>query len=70
MSRQPWNIKPREIKRAVNAVLQTGLDIKEIKFNRDGLFSVFPSKPTEADAPDDLDRELEEFEAGHGEAGR
>ena len=70
MSRRPWDIKPSEVKRAVNAVRQTGLGIKEIKFGKGGLFSVIPSNPAEADTPDDLDRELQEFEAGHGEAGR
>jgi hypothetical protein len=52
MSRRPWGIKPTEIKRAVTALRQTGLGIKEIKFGKDGLFSVFPNdKPAEADAP-------------------
>ncbi len=59
MSRQPWGIKPSEVKRAVNAVLQTGLSIKEVKFGKDGVFSVVPGKPAEAIAneatsPEDL----------------
>ena len=70
MSREPWAIKSSVIKRAVNGVLQSGLAIKEIKFEKGGHLSVIPGK---ADAPagtDNLDRELEEFEARHGEAGR
>ncbi len=49
MSRQPWGIRPSEVRRAVNAVLQTGLGIKEVKFAGGGVFSVIPGKPAEAD---------------------
>jgi hypothetical protein len=69
MSRRPWGIKPSEIKRAINGVLQSGHIIKEIKFEKDGHFSVIPGKSETPAGIDDLDRELEEFEAGH-EAGR
>ena len=61
MSRQPWEIKPSVVKRALNAFLQTGLSIKEIKFGRDGFFSIIPGKPAGADgegasdsSPEDL----------------
>ncbi len=72
MSHRPWGIRPSEVKRAVNAVRETGLGIKEIKFGKDGVFSVVPGKAEDAapDGTDDLDRELKDFEAHHGEAGR
>ncbi len=65
MSRQPWGIKPSEVKRAVNAVLQTGLSIKEVKFGKAGVFSVVPGKPAEATA--DADNEWDEV-IDHDEA--
>jgi hypothetical protein len=57
MSRQPWGIRPSVVKQAVNGVLRTGLGIKEIKFGKDGGFSVIPGQAAEADsdsAPEDL----------------
>jgi hypothetical protein len=57
MSRHPWGIKPSEVKRAVNAVLQTGLSIKEVKFEKGGVFTVVPSQPNSdktSDTADDL----------------
>ena len=71
MSRHPWSIRPSIVKRAVNGVLETGLGVKEIKFDREGGFSVIPG-PAEAapDGTNDLDRELQDFEAQHGEAAR
>jgi hypothetical protein len=44
MSRRPWGIKPSEVRRAVNAILQTGLGVVEVKFGKDGAFSVIPGK--------------------------
>jgi hypothetical protein len=61
MSRQPWGIRPSEVRRAVNAVLQTGLSIKEVKFGKGGLFSVIPGKPAEADASDSMPEDLKEL---------
>jgi hypothetical protein len=68
MSRQPWAIKPSEVKRAVNGVLQAGLRVKEVKFGPPGHFSVIPGEAAAPDGTDDLDDELKEFEARHGEA--
>ncbi len=51
MSRGPWGIKPSQVKRAITAVLQTGLAVAEVKFEKDGGFSVIPCKP--ADTSDD-----------------
>jgi hypothetical protein len=70
MSRQPWGIKPTVVKRIMSEVLDKGLGIKEVRFNRDGSFAIIPGQPAEAAAPNDLDRELEDFEARHGAAER
>ncbi len=61
MSRRPWGIKPSEIKRAVTGVLQTGLGVKEVKFGKDGHFSVIPDKSAEVDAPDGMQEDLKEL---------
>ena len=61
MSRKPWGIKPSEIKRAINGVLQSGHVIKEIKFEKDGHFSVIPGPTAEAAAPAGAPEDLKEL---------
>ena len=55
------------------AVLEAGLEIDSVEVASDGAIKVKPRKPSvvgngTASMPDDLDRELAEFEARHGKA--
>jgi hypothetical protein len=61
--------KKTDVTRATRAVLDAGLDVARIEIEKDGRIVVVPGKPDgQADAlSDDLDRELAEFEAQHGQ---
>jgi hypothetical protein len=58
-----------DVTRGISAVLDAGLGVARIEFEKDGRFVVVPGKPEgQAEAlSDDLDRELAEFEAQHGQ---
>lgn len=59
----------RDATRAARAVMAAGLDVRRVEFDRDGRIVVVVGKPDGAGSAigaDDLDRELEEFEARHG----
>jgi hypothetical protein len=61
--------RQRDIERAVKAVLATGVGVSRVEIGADGRISILTGKPIEAPpggGQDDLDRELEEFEARHG----
>jgi hypothetical protein len=66
--RRPSNFKKTDVTRAVRAVLAAGVAVARVEFNKNG-FSVMPAMPEgQAAAPsDDLDRELADFEARHGQ---
>jgi hypothetical protein len=62
MSRQPWPIKPSVIKRILNGVQLSNLGVKEVKFGKDGSFTVIPvNKRGEADAPAEAQEDLKEL---------
>jgi hypothetical protein len=67
--RRPCLFKERDVIRAAKAVLAAGLQIVRFEFAKDGGFSVVPGKPEgqSAELSDDLDRELAEFTAQHGQ---
>lgn len=79
MSGRPSTFRETDVKRAVNAVRAAGLEIGRVEIGKDGLIAVVPSKPLSraesakridnaSAAPlDELDRELQEFEARHGQ---
>lgn len=59
----------KDATRATKAVMAAGLDIRRVEFGKDGKIVVVVGKPYGSEAEitsDDLDRELEEFEAHHG----
>jgi hypothetical protein len=67
MSRGPWIIKPTDVTKAVKAVVAAGVKVARVQFEQ-GRFIVFAGEPESAAPPtDDLDRELAEFEARHGQ---
>jgi hypothetical protein len=65
MSTAPWLFKPKTIKRVEKALTEAGLKIVAAIFHPDGSFEFRTTKP---DTPaNDLDRELQEFGARHGQ---
>jgi hypothetical protein len=66
--RRPCLFKERDVTRATKAVLAAGLEIARIEIGKDGGIIVVPGKPEpQAALSDDLDRELAEFKAQHGQ---
>jgi hypothetical protein len=70
--RRPSSFKKSDVTRAGKAVLGMGLDIEAVEVAADGTIKIKPCRRIDAtNGPavpqDDLDRELEEFNAQHGE---
>jgi hypothetical protein len=63
MSTASWRFTPKEVKRAKKALTESGLEIAAVIFRKDGI--EFRTKT--GDAMNALDRELEDFEARHGQ---
>src|SRR5262245_7902942 len=45
-SKGQWQVKPRDVKKAVQAVRASGLDVARVEFDKDGKFTVVAGKPT------------------------
>ena len=72
MARSRCTFRKSDLTRAVKAVLKAGVEIARarVKIEPDGTveFDIVAGKPQEAcGLQNDLDRELAEFEAGHGQ---
>ena len=64
MSANPSTFKITDFRRAVRAAKAEKLDVAGVKI-RNGEIEIVVGKPAEV-APDDLDRELSDWEARHG----
>jgi hypothetical protein len=69
MARTPSTFKQGDVTRAVKGAIAAGLDIARVEIDRHGkiVIQLVNGRPKEQAAPDDLDRELAEFERLHGE---
>jgi hypothetical protein len=76
MVRGPARVRQIDVRKALQATLQADVAIERIDFGDQGRFTIVPvtilSRPKDAtdqvsDPGDDLDRELAEFEAHHGQ---
>lgn len=69
MSRGPQKFTQRDVVRAIKAARAAGLDVGGFEIGADGRIKVMVGRATEQPAQpcDDLDRELAEFEARHGQ---
>jgi hypothetical protein len=57
-----------DVIRALKAVIKAGISVGRLEISKDGKIVVVASSAVSAAVPqDDLDRELSEFEAHHGE---
>jgi hypothetical protein len=68
MSRLPCTFKQTDVKRAILAVRSAGEEIRGVEVLPDGRIRILTaSEAAQLTPADDLDRELAEFEARHGE---
>jgi hypothetical protein len=68
MPRTPSTFRQQDVTRAVKAVAAAGVDIARVEIDSTGKIVIVTGKPLDATAPqDDLDRELQEWEAGRGQ---
>ena len=66
MARAPSTFRQQDVTRAVKAVTAAGVDIARVEIARDGRTVIVTAEAQPA-VQDDLDRELEEFNARHGQ---
>ena len=66
MARAPSTFRQQDVTRAVKAVAAAGVHIARIEIDRLGKIVIITGEVPPA-AQDDLDRELAEFEAHHGQ---
>jgi hypothetical protein len=66
MARAPSTFRQQDVTRAVKAVAAAGVDILRVEVTKDGKIAIVAAKAPPA-AQDDLDRELADFEARHGQ---
>jgi hypothetical protein len=69
MSRGPQNFRQSDVTKAVKGVVAAGVDIARVEIDPVGKIVIFASRPNGSSEPpvDDLDRELGEWEACHGQ---
>jgi ssDNA-binding replication factor A large subunit len=66
MARAPSTFRQTDVTKAVKAVRSAGVNIVRVELTKDGRIVIVTGEADPA-AQDDLDRELAEFEARHGE---
>ena len=68
MSRGPGAFKQSDVTRALRGAAKAGMDVGRVEIAKDGRIIVVPSSMMSVVAPqNELDRELAEFEARHGQ---
>jgi hypothetical protein len=68
MARGPCTFRQQDVKRAVLGTVAAGLSVQRVDVDKDGkIMIVIGAAQGTASPVDDLDRELAEFEARHGQ---
>jgi hypothetical protein len=67
MARTPSTFRQQDVTRAIRAARAAGVDIARVEIARDGRIVMVTAEVQCAAQDDDLDRELAEFEARHGQ---
>jgi hypothetical protein len=68
MTRAPSTIRQQDVTRAVKAVAAAGVDIARVEIDTAGKIVIVTGKALEpTSTQDELDRELQEWEARHGQ---
>jgi hypothetical protein len=66
MARAPSTFRQADVTKAVKAVRSAGVDIVRVELTKDGRIVIVTGEANPA-VQDDLDHELADFEARHGE---
>ena len=66
MARAPSTFRQADVTKAVKAVRSAGVDIVRVELTKDGRIVIVTAEAQPA-VQDDLDRELKEFNARHGQ---
>ena len=69
MARTPAAFRQADVTRAVKGVVAAGVGIAQVEIDKSGKIVIVTGKPQEpaTATQDDLDQELAEFEARHGQ---
>jgi hypothetical protein len=68
MTRAPSTLRQQDVTRAVKAVAAAGVDIARVEIDTAGKIVIVTGKALEpTSTQDELDRELQEWEARHGQ---
>jgi hypothetical protein len=62
MSRGPWAIKPKELIRAIKALRDAGLEVAQVKQEKEGGFTLIVGKPGESNGGDTMKNEANEWD--------
>jgi hypothetical protein len=66
-SRPRSAFRQRDVTRAVKAVAAAGVSIARVEIDKTGKITIIAATPAEAGQQDDLDRELQDWEARYGQ---
>jgi hypothetical protein len=66
MPRGPCTFKQSDVTRALRGTARAGIDVDRCEIAKDGKIVIVARSAIGGPPPDDLDRELLEFEARHG----
>jgi hypothetical protein len=66
MARAPSTFRQQDVTRAVKAVTAAGVDVARVEIDKAGKITIIAATPA-AGQQDDLDLELQEWEARHGQ---
>lgn len=73
MPRRPVPFRQADVTRALRGAQSAGVDVARVEIDRHGKIVIVPARPGDqheaSETEQALDRELEEFEARHGEGG-
>ncbi|WP_442548104.1 hypothetical protein [Bradyrhizobium ottawaense] len=67
MARRPFKPRPAEVRAQILVLESLGKKVTAVKYHPDGTFRLMTADYQPPSLDDDLDRELKEFEARHGQ---
>ena len=67
MARARCTFRQQDVTRAVKAIAAAGISIARVEIDKTGKITIIAATPAEAGQQDDLDLELQDWEARHGQ---
>ena len=67
MARAPSNFRQQDVTRAIKGAVAAGVGIARVEIDKAGKIVIVAATATGANPQDDLDLELQEWEARHGQ---